>query len=86
MRVHTLTQSLTHSLAPTTRALLQRVVGDQVAEMFDVEIVDKIDNRDFFEYGDAAGRRGRVLLRGTTGVAVASALNWYLRCDGMLVG
>ncbi|HLR97180.1 MAG TPA: alpha-N-acetylglucosaminidase [Jiangellaceae bacterium] len=55
--------------------LLERVLGSGAA-MFDVEIVSAESENDWF---DVQATTGRVLLRGTSGVAVASALRWYLR-------
>jgi alpha-N-acetylglucosaminidase len=55
----------------SARGLLERVLGPR-ADEFDVEI---IDGPDAFEV-EASG--GRVLLRGTNGVAIASALRHYL--------
>jgi alpha-N-acetylglucosaminidase len=55
----------------SARELLQRVLGPR-ADEFDVELVE---GPDAFEV-EASG--GRVLLRGTNGVAIASALRHYL--------
>jgi alpha-N-acetylglucosaminidase len=57
------------------RALLERVLGPRAHE-FDVELVE---GPDAFEI-EASG--GRVLLRGTSGVAIASALRHYLKACG----
>lgn len=66
------------------RALLGRVLGERAAE-FRVEVdpapggpggPDGSPGRDWFEVD---GGPGGVLLRGSSGVAVASALRWYLR-------
>ncbi len=76
---NTCVHTYTHTYV-THRALIQRVLGAQVASKFEIEMVDREQDSDFFEVGDAPDGGGKVLLRGTTGVAVASALNWYLRC------
>ena len=55
-------------------ALVRRVVPAQ-ATRFDVEAIAPADGRDAFE---VASRGERVVLRGSSGVAIASALNWYL--------
>ena len=69
-----------------TAALVQRVVGLEVAGLFEVHVTGKAknDDPDTFEIRDIESPKSkhaapRILLKGTTGVAVASALNWYLR-------
>lgn len=57
------------------RGLLQRLLGDRAAE-FTVEVAPGDGGPDWFEVD--AGPHG-VALRGSSGVAVASALRWYLR-------
>ena len=69
---------------PTTRppadavraasALIQRVVPGQAAT-FVVEQIAADSGRDVFE---VESRESRIVLRGSSGVAIASALNWYL--------
>ncbi|MCZ4513404.1 alpha-N-acetylglucosaminidase N-terminal domain-containing protein, partial [Streptomyces sp. ActVer] len=64
----------------TARQLLQRLLGDRAAE-FTADVVPvgdghDVDRPDWFEV-DAGP--GGVALRGSSGVAVASALRWYLR-------
>jgi alpha-N-acetylglucosaminidase len=63
------------------RGLLQRLVPAQ-ADRFALEAIPAERGRDVWEV-QASG--GRVTLRGSTGVAMASGLNWYLenrcRCD-----
>ncbi|HEX8725287.1 MAG TPA: alpha-N-acetylglucosaminidase [Gemmatimonadaceae bacterium] len=56
------------------RALIARVVPAN-ASAFDVGAIPDSAGRDVFE---VESRGGRVLVRGSSGVAIASALNWYL--------
>src|SRR5579872_6972714 len=60
---------------PALTAFLQRVVKDK-AGAFEVEYLSPERNKDVFE---VESRGGRILLRGSNGVSVASALNYYLR-------
>jgi alpha-N-acetylglucosaminidase len=55
-------------------ALIRRVVPD-AAHRFRVEALAPEDGRDAFE---VESREGDVVLRGSSGVAIASALKWYL--------
>jgi alpha-N-acetylglucosaminidase len=55
-------------------ALVGRVVPGRAAA-FVIEAITAEQGRDVFE---VENRGGRVVLRGSSGVAVASALNWYL--------
>jgi alpha-N-acetylglucosaminidase len=68
----------------TTRAaeaLIARIVPD-AAQHFIVETIPAEKGQDVFEI---ESRGGKIILRGDTAVAIASALNWYLqnscRCD-----
>ena len=54
--------------------MLARVVPDQAAS-FVVQRIPTMDGRDVFE---VESRAGRIVLRGSSGVAIASALNRYL--------
>src|SRR5690606_14288224 len=56
------------------RALVERVVPT-TASVFVLEEIPRVDGRDNFE---VESRGGNVILRGSGGVAIASALNWYL--------
>jgi alpha-N-acetylglucosaminidase len=60
------------------RALVARVVPRN-ARGFDVAAVPDSEGHDVFE---VESRGGRVVLRGSSGVAIASALNWYLEHVG----
>ncbi|MCP4642714.1 MAG: alpha-N-acetylglucosaminidase, partial [bacterium] len=57
------------------RGLLNRLIPDR-AQDFQVESIPSQDGLDVFEI---EASDGTVTLRGSTGVAIASALNWYLR-------
>ena len=60
------------------RDLIVRALGKDASEMFDAELQFPLkSSKEKFEIHD--GVNGRILLRGTSGVALASALNWYLR-------
>ncbi len=61
-----------------TRALIARVVPASAAG-FEVDAIPDSAGRDVFE---VENRDGKVLLRGSSGVAIASALNWYLEHVG----
>ncbi len=54
--------------------LIERVVPDQ-ARFFVVEQIPRQDGLDTFE---VESQGNRIMLRGSGGVAIASALNWYL--------
>jgi alpha-N-acetylglucosaminidase len=56
------------------RALVERVVPG-TASHFVLEEIPRVDGLDNFE---VESRGGKVVLRGSGGVAIASALNWYL--------
>ena len=70
-------------------ALVQRVVGSDAAALFQVTVTPKDSqlDADTFEIHDVpppkhashAASGPRIHLKGTNGVSVASALNWYLR-------
>lgn len=55
-------------------ALVERVVPGSAGQ-FELESMPRDSGRDVFELANAGNR---VVLRGSSGVAVASALNWYL--------
>jgi len=57
------------------RGALQRLLPRRAAE-FAVETIPRDQGRDVFEIESTGGR---VVLRGSSGVAIASALNWYLK-------
>lgn len=57
-------------------ALIARVVGKKDARLFEVEYLPAVQGKDVFE---VESRNGKIVLRGNRPVAVASALNWYLK-------
>lgn len=61
------------------RALIRRLLPQQ-AERFEFELLPAADGRDVFEL---ESRDGRIVIRGNTGVSLATGLNWYLNqyCD-----
>ncbi|MDR3713222.1 MAG: alpha-N-acetylglucosaminidase TIM-barrel domain-containing protein [Puia sp.] len=59
------------------RSLLQRIVKDK-ASRFEIAYIAPENGKDVFEVADGSGT-GKVLLRGSNGVSVASALNYYLK-------
>jgi alpha-N-acetylglucosaminidase len=56
------------------RALIARVVPASAAN-FEIAAIPDTNGRDVFEVANA---NGKIMLRGSSGVAIASALNWYL--------
>jgi len=64
----------TQSREAASRAMIARLLPGQ-ADRFAVEIIPAALGRDVFEIESGGGK---IILRGNNGVAVASALNWYL--------
>jgi alpha-N-acetylglucosaminidase len=62
------------AMLPAASALVARVVPGRARE-FIIESLPPAAGHDVFE---VASRGARVVLRGSSGVAIASALNWYL--------
>jgi len=64
-----------------TTALIQRVVNDK-ASWFVIEEIPRENGKDVFE---VESRNGKIVLRGSNGLSVASALNYFLKnvcfCD-----
>ena len=59
-------------------AFLQRIVGEK-ANRFEIDYIAPEKGKDVFEVGAAPGAAGKIMLRGSNGVSVASALNYYLK-------
>src|SRR5258708_2132599 len=64
-------------------AFLQRIVGDKAA-LFVIEYIAPEKGKDVFEVeavktAGNSGGAGKIILRGSNGVSVASALNYYLK-------
>lgn len=58
-------------------AFLQRIVGDK-AGRFAISYIAPENGKDVFEV-ESGGAGGKIILRGSSGVSVASALNYYLK-------
>src|SRR6478672_522503 len=65
----------TGSQAAAAYALIKRVIPSH-AQYFSVELIKKTNDQDCFEIETVGSR---IMLRGTNGVAIASALNYYLK-------
>ena len=57
------------------RALLERITGEQ-ARNFVIETIPAVNDKDVFEL---ESHKGKIVLRGNSPIAIASALNWYLK-------
>ncbi len=57
-------------------AFVRRVVGDKASAAFIVESIPAVGGKDVYEL---ESRRGKIVLRGSNGLSVGSALNEYLR-------
>src|SRR4051812_38428511 len=68
--------------SPAADALVRRIVPAAVAERFVTEIIPSAEDdgaaRDTFELDS---HEDKIVLRGNSPVAIASALNWYLKYD-----
>ena len=60
----------------SAEALIERIVGKEKSHLFEVEYLSSVKGKDVFEIET---RKSKVVLRGNRPVAVASALNWYLK-------
>lgn len=58
-------------------AFVQRITGDRAGQ-FEVGYITPEKGKDVFEVG-SGHQKGKILLRGSNGVSVASALNYYLK-------
>ena len=65
----------TEGTIDAARGVLRRLIP-QYAPCFILERIAKEDGKDVFEL---ESRGGKIILRGSDGVSVCSALNWYLR-------
>lgn len=65
------------NIIQAAKALLVRVLGKRAVD-FSLEVMPSTDGKDVFEIA-GGGKGGRVVLRGSSPVAIASALNWYLK-------
>src|SRR5688572_23659724 len=63
------------SVEKETRALIQRIIPSH-AKYFDIAFIEPDNGKDVFELESS---KGKIILRGNNGVAIASALNYYLK-------
>lgn len=66
-----------HDPVGAAEGLIGRLLGAAYVGAFALEVIPSADGRDVFEL--AASGDGRPLLRGNSGVSLASALNFYLK-------
>src|SRR3990170_2327046 len=57
------------------RGVLQRVIPE-VADAFQLETIPQDDGHDVFEVESVDGK---IIVRGSNGVAITSGVNWYLK-------
>ena len=62
----------------SVQGLVQRLLGKKFVDSFKYEVIQDQGGHDVFEV-DSDPESSRPVLRGNTGVALASALNWYLK-------
>ena len=68
------------SIHNASEALIKRVLGEENAKLFLVEMIRNKDGKSFFEIDTKNSQStGKVVLRGDSGVSIASALNHYLK-------
>lgn len=69
-----------HDPVGSVQGLITRLLGSEYVALFELEVIpaDPETGRDVFELG-ASNRTGTVVIRGNTGVALASGLHWYLK-------
>ena len=60
------------------QGLVERILGKEFVDKFQYEVINDYEGRDVFEI-DVNDTSKMPILRGNTGVALASALNWYLK-------
>lgn len=70
-----------HDPVVAVEGLIKRLLGAEYAAAFDLVVIpaDEVSGRDVFEVGGTPSPGHVVRLAGNTGVALASALNWYLK-------
>lgn len=61
---------------PVAQGLIERVIGKKAAQIHTQILPARKDGKDYFEIDKA---KGKIVFRGTTGVAIASAFNYYLK-------
>ena len=68
------TKTLISEKESAVKELIQRLLPEH-SELFDIKIVEKSDG-EFFTIGDG---NDKIVLKGTSPVTIAAALNWYLK-------
>ena len=68
-------QTEAQNSSKAAQALIRRITGNH-ARNFSAEIIPSNDGKDVFEL---ESRDGKIILRGNSPIAIASALNWYLK-------
>ncbi|WP_053374983.1 alpha-N-acetylglucosaminidase [Paenibacillus sp. FJAT-27812] len=58
--------------------LIRRVIGEKYSQEVDIRWLKQIDDRDAFELETV---KGRLVIRGTSGSAIASGFYWYLKYE-----
>lgn len=69
-----------HDPIGSVQGLITRLLGAHYVPLFQLEVIseDPASGRDVFELG-VSNVTGTIIIRGNTGVALASGLNWYLK-------
>ena len=68
-------QAEAQNSSKAAQALIRRITGNH-ARNFSTEIIPSSNGKDVFEL---ESRDGKIILRGNSPIAIASALNWYLK-------
>ena len=63
---------------PAIQGLVSRILGEEFVSMFEYDVIPSVDGKDVFEL-DTNATDNKPVLRGNNGVALASALNFYLK-------
>ena len=63
---------------PAVQGLVGRLLGNEYVDKFQYEVIANDKGYDVFEV-DSSPSTGKPILRGNTGVSLASALNYYLK-------
>lgn len=63
------------SQVEAARGVIQRAIGQRHTS-FQLELIDKVEGKDVFEL---ESKDDKMIIRGSTGVAICSGFNWYLK-------
>ena len=63
---------------PAIQGLVYRILGEKFVSLFEYEVIPSVDGKDVFEL-DSNVTEKKPVLKGNNGVALASALNFYLK-------